>query len=146
MKDYAERHGGIDGLRYFGHSGPNALYFSDSNGYGSLYSNGPGFWHSYLPFNNAQNLYDIDPSWFKPGAPVQLFGCKSANGENSFAENFANRTNTVVTGSQDSTYFSGVKNGKPNQGLPNKTPSNYSGSVYLGPPTHGNGWTTFGNQ
>lgn len=76
---------------------------------------------------------------------MQLFGCNTANGENSFAELLANHIDRPVTGSQSGNSFSGVKNGKPGQGLPgngSRVPGNYKKPVYLVP--EGKGWKTYG--
>ena len=69
---------------------------------------------------------------------------RTANGENSFAELLANHIDRPVTGSQSGNSFSGVKNGKPGQGLPgngSRVPGNYKKPVYLVP--EGKGWKTY---
>lgn len=141
MQNYAATNGGIDGLQVFSHSGSSGLYFDSSGSYGSLYSGGAGWWLS--PFlHNAATLGQIDPAWFNNNANVQFFGCNTANGSDSFAEQFADHIGNgiSVTGSQSGNSFSGLPNGAPGQGLPNPVPSNYT-PVYLVP--EGAGWTTF---
>jgi RHS repeat-associated protein len=79
MAAYAKKHGGIDGLRVFAHSGSNGIYFNQVMWRGSLYSSGAGYW--YAPFSgDAAQMQSMDPSWFKPGAPIDLRGCKAAKG------------------------------------------------------------------
>jgi hypothetical protein len=143
MEAYAKKNGGIDGLRIFSHSGNQGLYFDTSGTYASLYSGGPGWLYSFLPFNNAARLSDIDPSWFTEDASVQILGCKSAKGKNSFAELFSKHIGKPVTGSQSGNSFSGVKDGKPGEGLPQIVPYNYS-PIYLVP--EGSGWKTFSGK
>ena len=141
MQAYANKHGGIDGLQVFSHSGTSGLYFDTSGSYGSLYSGGAGWWAS--PFlSNAARLNQIDPDWFKPNAKVKFNGCNTAKGDNSFAEQFANHigNGVSVTGSQSGNSFSGSPNGKPGQGLPSTVPWNYT-PVYLVP--EGAGWKTY---
>jgi RHS repeat-associated protein len=144
MAEYSKKNGGIDGLRVFSHSGNNGIYTdASSERYLSLYSGGAGWWWSMIA-PGARRIGAIDPKWFKEEATVQLFGCNTANGENSFAQLLANRIDRPVTGSQSGNSFSGVKNGRPGQGLPgngSKVPGNYQKPVYLVP--EGKGWKTY---
>ena len=142
MENYAKNNKGIDGLRYFGHSGKNGLYFDQSSGYASLYSGGAGWWYSWIK-PNASRIGEIDPSLFNDDASVGLYGCNTANGEDSFAEKLANHLNIPVTGSQSGNSFSGKPNGRPGEGLPNPVPWNYT-PIYLVP--EGNGWKTFSGR
>jgi hypothetical protein len=145
MADYSKKNGGIDGLRVFSHSGNNGIYTdASSDRYMSMYSGGWGWAYSFVA-SDAERISSIDPKWFKEGATVQLFGCRTAMGDNSFAEELASHINRPVTGSQSGNSFSGVKDGKPGQGLPgngSKVPANYKKPVYLVP--EGKGWKTYG--
>jgi hypothetical protein len=133
MEAYANSHGGIDGLRVFAHSGPNGIYFNQVLWRGSLYSSGAGFW--YAPFSpQAAQMQSIDPSWFKPGAEIDLRGCKAAQGgTNSLAQLMANHLQLNVLASTVGAQFSGVRNGRPGQGLPRPVPSSYRGPIYMVP-------------
>ena len=126
---------------FFSHSGSSGLYFDSSGSYGSLYSGGTGWWLSPL-LSNASRLGQIKPSWFNSGANVKFHGCNTANGNDSFAERFADHIGNgiSVTGFQSGNSFSGSQNGAPGQGLPNPVPWNYQ-PVYLVP--EGAGWATF---
>lgn len=145
MQAYSEKNGGIDGMRVFSHSGNDGIYTNASSRlYRSLYSSGPGYvWSVIAP--GARRIDAIKSDWFKDDATVQLFGCNTANGEDSFAELLANQIDRPVTGSQSPTIFTGVKNGKGGQGLPgggSRVPENYKKPVYLVP--EGKGWKTYG--
>ena len=142
MKDYASRNNGIDGIQFFGHSGPQGIYFDQSTGYASLYSGGIGWWYSWLK-PSAARIGEIDPSLFNKDATIGLYGCKTAKGKNSFAEKLASHLGIPVTGSQSGMSFSGKPNGKPGESLPNPVPGSYT-PVYLVP--EGNGWKTFSGK
>jgi hypothetical protein len=139
MESYYRSNQGIDGLRYFGHSGSNGLFFDQSSGYASLYSGGIGWWYSWIK-SDASRIGEIDPGWFNNDATVDLYGCKTAKGKDSFAKQLAAHLGIPVTGSQSGTSFSGKPSGKPGEGLPNPVPWNHS-PVYLVP--EGSGWKTF---
>jgi hypothetical protein len=135
MEDYANRNGGIDGLRVFAHSGANGIYFNQVLWRGSLYSRGLGYW--YAPFSRqAAQMQSIDPDWFSPDAPIDLRGCKTAQGDNAFAQALANHLGLNVLASPVGTQFSGVPNGRPGEGLPNPVPRNYT-PVYMVPEVPG---------
>jgi hypothetical protein len=133
MEAYAKKNGGIDGLRVFAHSGSNGIYFNQVLWRGSLYSSGGGYWLAPLSPDAAQ-MQSIDPEWFKPGAPIDLRGCKAAKGgTNSLAQLMANHLQRNVLASTVGAQFSGVRNGKPGQGLPRIVPGNYRGPIYMVP-------------
>ena len=142
MKAYAEKNGGIDGLQVFSHSGTRGLFFDTSNSYASLYSGGLGWLYTFIN-SEAVRMGQIDPSWFKQGAEVTLWGCETAKGKNSFAEQLSKHLHRSVTGYQSGAAFSGVKNGRPGQGFPPIVPSNYY-PVYLVPV--GDGFKTFSGR
>jgi hypothetical protein len=135
MEAYANRNGGIDGLRVFAHSGANGIYSNQVLWRGSLYSRGLGYW--YAPFSpQAAQMQSINPAWFKPNAPIDLRGCKTAGGGNSFAQALANHLGLNVLASPVGTQFSGVRNGRPGEGLPTPVPRNYT-PVYMVPEVPG---------
>jgi hypothetical protein len=54
MEAYAKKHGGIEGLRVFAHSGSNGIYFNQVLWRGSLYSHGAGYWWAMVSTEAAQ--------------------------------------------------------------------------------------------
>jgi hypothetical protein len=132
MEAYAKKYNGIDGLQVFAHSGSDGIYFDTDVGWGSLYSSGPGWWSALIPFLDQAQMESIDPAWFRPDATIQLFGCRTAKGDSSFAKALAEHLGIPVIGSQSPTHFS-----------PHNVPSDYGGPVHLVPDSSRNGWTTY---
>jgi RHS repeat-associated protein len=104
MESYASRNDGIDGLQIFAHSASDGVYFNQGIRINSLYSHGDGWWLSHLPGGQAR-IESIDPRWFKSDAAIQLFGCRTAEGDESFAQALANHLGVPVVGSRSPTHF-----------------------------------------
>lgn len=131
MEAYAQKHGGIDGLRVFAHSGNNGIYFNQNLWKGSLYSHGGGYWWAIVS-GEAARMQSIEPDWFLPNATIDLRGCKAGMGEDSFAQQLADHLNLPVLASPVGTQFTGVPGGKPGQGLPDPVPAGYT-PLYMVP-------------
>jgi len=59
------------------------------------------------------------------------------------AQLLADHLGLPLNGSVGPTVFSGVKNGKPGEGLPRVVPDNYNGDVYLVPQYNDRGFQTY---
>ena len=127
--------GQMEGLQYFGHSGPGGLYTWQGEGMASLYRDDVC---QETRNRGGRSISDIDPSWFAEGASVGLHGCNAAAGQNSFAQALANHIRRNVAGSTGGMQFGAVKWGTAGQGLPSTVPANYGGPMYMVPdPGHG---------
>ncbi len=131
IESYASRNNGVDGLQVFAHSASDGVYFNQGVTINSLYSDGAGWWLSYVPGGQAR-IEEIDPDLFKPGATIQLFGCNTGDGDTSFAEALAKHLGRPVTGSQSPTHFE-----------PSNIRSDYKGAVRMVPDNPKKGWTTY---
>ncbi len=135
MKEYKEDKCCIDGLQIFAHSGNYGIFFSQSPGARSLYTNMPRSFRS-----GAAAISQIDASWFCESTVVKLWGCNTAWGTDSFAQQLANEIGQNVIGSTGPTAFSGVEDGLPGQGLPEPVPSVYNDPVFMVPQYHSQGY------
>ncbi len=107
--------------------------------YVDWYENHP----DYGAGTSSRFVSDINKSWFKDTKNTTLHGCNAGLGDDSFAQGLADHTGKNVNAALGPTVFSGVKNGKPNQGLPKTIPAKYSGKIYLVPQYSTKGFKSF---
>ncbi len=112
MKSFTEEHGSISHFVYIGHGNEVGLYVNQSPTInGALYVNDPTL---NTPFR-AASIYDLPSSLFASGSTALFYGCnvaRSSNGQDSFAEQFANHFRVQVTAPIGPTEFSFEQEGK----------------------------------
>ncbi len=144
IDNYAKANNGmIDGLQYFGHSANYSLFVSQGSGSNSIYTN----WFTLQSLSSlgkpSRSIFDINFELFSKTNNITLHGCNAGFGERSFAQELANWLNIDVNAAVGPTAFSGLQNGKPNEGLPDRVPANYTGNVFLVPEYPNQGFRTF---
>jgi hypothetical protein len=112
MQDFVRVHGPISKFVYLGHGNEVGLYVNQAPHInGALYVNDPAL---NEPFR-AASIYDLPPSLFASGSTALFYGCnvaRSFEGQDSFAEQFANHFRTKVSASLGPTEFSFDPKGK----------------------------------
>lgn len=106
VKAHVQVQGPLTHMEYFGHGNNVALFVNQEPGVnGSLYANDPSYNENF----RAASIYDLSPDIFATGATTRLNGCNVAQNHEvseTFAQDFANHFQVVMTAAQGPTQFS----------------------------------------
>ncbi len=112
MQNFVKEHGAISHFVYIGHGNEVGLYVNQApHVNGALYVNDPALNSQF----RAASIYDLLPDIFAPGGTALFYGCNVAReyeGQDSFAEQFANHFHVQVTAPIGPTEFSFEQEGK----------------------------------
>ncbi len=139
MKEFGEKHGAISSFVYFGHGNDVGLYVNQAPHInGGLYANDPQINAKF----RAASIYDLPRTLFAAASTAMFYGCNVArenDGQDSFAEQFANHFHTTVSASTGPTEFSFQEDERTLEKLPAKI---ITDSLYMIPTFAHEGFVT----